>query len=167
MQKNVKVVIDKVPKVIAGIEALVGQRVMVGYPAANAERQDQDGHHGDITNAALGYIHEHGAPEANIPARPHLEPGIKGDMAFVEAQFRMAATKALDGNPAAATAHFEAAGIHAADAVKMKIVDGPFVALAPSTIAARERRGRSGEMRPLIDTGQLRRAVNWVLRRAV
>jgi hypothetical protein len=39
-----------------------------------------------------------------------------------------------------------------------------FAPLAAATLAARRRKGRTGT-KPLIDTGQLRRAITYVLRR--
>lgn len=53
--------------------------ILVGYPedAEDAERHDESGKPEDLTNATLAYIHDNGAPEANIPARPFMAPGIK------------------------------------------------------------------------------------------
>lgn len=48
------------------------KEVLIGIPMSTTERPD-----GEITNAELGYIHEYGAPEANIPARPFLIPGVE------------------------------------------------------------------------------------------
>ena len=69
--------------------------------------------------------------------------------------------------------------------MRAKIMDGPFVPLAPATILARLRRGRPGRinssiygrgaiasdehdaatgMRPLVDTGALRNSINYVIR---
>jgi hypothetical protein len=79
----------------------------------------------------------------------------------------------------------QAVGQIAKQGIQMKIVDGPFEPLSPATLRARARRG--GEIgraamtelasradgnepdaetaRPLNDTGQMRNAVNYVIRK--
>jgi hypothetical protein len=68
------------------------------------------------------------------------------------------------------------------NAVRTKITDGPFAPLADSTLRARARRGRKGAVaelksraqgnapnnanaKPLIDTGQLRKSITYVVRK--
>jgi hypothetical protein len=55
------------------------------------------------------------------------------------------------------------AGLIAESSVRKKINEGPFEPLAPKTLQERKRRGRTGE-KPLIDTGQLRNSVTYVIR---
>lgn len=158
------IVSDRVSGVLAGINVLGTTRVMVGIPAAEATRSDDDDAASGINNAALGYIHDNGAPEANIPARPFLEPGIRAVQDKIEAGLRTAADAAMAGRPEAVDRAYHAIGLKAQAAVRSKITTGPFVELKPRTLANRRRRGRNGT-KPLIDTGQLRNAIAYVIRK--
>lgn len=160
---GVTTVLDRTAEVLRAIAELTGSRVMVGIPSERAGRQDT----GDqtINNAALGYIHENGAPEVNIPARPFLIPGVASVQEKTVETLRRSGTAALGGDARAANAGLHAAGLRASSAVKAKITAGPFAPLAESTLAARRARGVK-RTKPLIDTGQMRSAVTYVIRRA-
>ncbi len=151
---------DRVKKVWESISKLPATQVLVGVPSERAPREEGE----PITNAELGYIHEFGAPDANIPARPFLFPGIREAKGRFARYLKQGAQGALDGDQGRVDRALSAAGQVAASSVQRKITTGPFAPLAASTLAARRRRGRKGT-RPLIDTGQLRRAITWVLRR--
>jgi hypothetical protein len=177
---------DNSKAISAAIRKLADRRVMVGVPAATAMRQAQPGQPAPkINNAELAYIHDHGAPEVNIPARPFLAPGIASVSDKIAAGLQKAGRAALAGDAAAVDRQLNRVGLMAQAAVRAKITDGPFVPLAPATILARLRRGRPGQldpsiygrgaiasdehdaatgMRPLIDTGALRNAINYVIR---
>lgn len=159
MKTGLTTIFDDVAKVISGISMVATARVMVGIPAAKDQREDG----GEINNAALGYIHDRGAPEANIPARPWLESGIATAQTPIEDGLKRAADAAFEGRPEGVRRELNVVGLKAQAAVRKKITDGPFDALAPRTLAARRARGRTGT-KPLIDTGQLRSAVSYVIR---
>jgi hypothetical protein len=161
VKSGVTTVVDNVAKVLAGMNALATQRVMVGIPSTKADRRE-DG--SPINNAQLGYIHENGAPEVNIPARPFLLPGVRADQAKIEEGLRAAANSAFDGKPEQLQRDLTRVGLIGQAAVRKKITDGPFEPLKPATLAARRRRGRTGT-KPLIDTAQLRAAINFVIRK--
>ena len=191
MASALTVVLDKVDKTVAGIVGLAGTRVMVGVPAEKALRKPDERVRGQpINNAALAYIHENGAPEAKIPPRPFLLPGVKIVQPEIEKGLRAAAEHAFDGKPDASERDFHRVGLRAQAAVRRKIQSGPFLPLAPATILARIARGRRGQvssylqakrergeivssdihvefsgMRPLIDTGALRNSINYVVRK--
>jgi len=159
------VVLDNVSKIAAGIELLATTRVMVGVPADKADRRN-----GPINNAALAYIHDKGAPEANIPARPFMEPGVESKAAEIREGIGKAGELALDGKPDAVERQYHRVGAIGRDAIKAKITDGPFEPLKPSTIAARKRKRQSRNntnIKPLIDTGAMRNAINYVVRKGV
>lgn len=156
---SVKVVIDRYATVMKGVRALTSQEVLVGIPFTTAGRTDTP-----VNNAELGYIHETGSPAANIPPRPFLVPGVESAQDQFVPHLRAAGWAALGGNTATVERDFERAGTVAASAVKRKITEGPHALLAPKTLAKRRAKGRTGEM-PLIDTGQLRRAVTHVVRK--
>lgn len=176
------VVLDRMAKVLEGIAALAKTRVEVGIPSSRAGRRE-----GGITSAALGYIHENGAPEVGIPARPFLLPGVKSVQPEISAGFKKVAEFGLDGKPAAVDRQLHRIGLLAQNAVRAKISEGIPPPLAPSTIAGRIRRvkgpkrkakiaaaaaagmpwstqgGVAGIFTPLILTGQLRNAITYVV----
>lgn len=172
MKSGIKIIKDDTVKIASSIKALGAQRVMVGFPADEKPREDGS----DITNAALGYIHNFGSPEANIPAREFMAPGILIAKDKIIANLKYAGKQILVGNTQGMTDAFDAAGQEAATGIKQKIVQGPFEPLKPATITARRRRSKgstyrriatsNSEVTPLIDTGRMWRAVTWVLRKA-
>lgn len=161
---TLKIAIDRVGDVLQGLQALERERVLVGVPADETERKPEDGALPPIGNAALLYIHEHGAPEANIPARPTLSPGIRDVKDYVADQYRLAAEDAMAGHTDRVNRRLHAIGLKAQTAIKRRFVDGPFVPLSDATLANRKARGVT-RTKPMIDTGQLRNSVNYVIRR--
>jgi len=168
LKPNLKItmVADNSRDLERSLRNLIEQDVLVGIPAEKAARTSEEARARGtpITNAALGYIHEHGSPPVNIPPRPFLIPGIKNAQKEISEGFEKAGAAALEGKPDVMVKQLHAIGLRAATSVKLKIQSGPFVALKPATIRARRRRGHMGT-KPLIDTGQLRNAVTYVLRR--
>lgn len=144
-------------KLTAAFRQLEKREVLVGYPAGG---EQAEGSH--LSLAALAYIQDQGAPEANIPAREFMAPGIKAAQGAITAQLRKAANAALEGNEAGVQAGQTGAGIAATSSVKLMIDNVLSPALAPKTLAARKRKGFAGET-PLLVTGQLRNGVTFVV----
>lgn len=159
---GMKMTKDALPQVMESIKSLTRKDVLVGIPAEHAHR-DPEENEAPLTNAEIGYIHEFGAPEANIPARPHMIPGIKSKSKEIVQVLKKGASQVLDGHNEAAAQSLMAAGFLGSSAVKKKITDGPFAPLAPATIANRKARGKTSS-KPLIDTGQYRNAITFVIR---
>ncbi|CAJ0701588.1 hypothetical protein LMG19089_02876 [Ralstonia edaphis] len=174
---TVKMTVNKLGAVIKSIADLAAKEVLVGVPEARGERRDDE----PINNAAIGYIMETGSPVNNIPARPHLVPGIKDAQAPIADALGGGVSAALSGQAPGVTKALNKAGIIGQNAVRAKITEGPFVPLAEATLRARARRGRSGaakelasraagnapdnsNAKPLIDTGQYRQAITYVVR---
>ena len=170
---------DKLPGLLKAIAELNKNIVLVGVPDSTTERGDDEA--GPMNNATLGYIHEHGSPAANIPARPHLIPGVEDAQDDIASRFKKASQAALDGKKDKVRQQLESAGLVAQNSVKNKITDGDLEPLAESTLRARARRGREGAVnelasraagnapdnnnaRPLIDTGQYRNSITYVVR---
>ncbi|MDB5448418.1 MAG: hypothetical protein JWQ97_3735 [Phenylobacterium sp.] len=160
---RLKVTKDRTKDVLASIRALTKQQVLVGIPDENAERKPDPEDPKPLSNAAIGYLMETGSPAQNIPARPFLVPGVQNASETVTARYKAAAKLSLDGSTDAMQQAHMAVGLIAQSAVQAKITAGPFIPLSPRTLQARKARGRTGES-PLIDTGQLRRAVTFVIR---
>jgi hypothetical protein len=123
---------DKLAKALTDLSR---RRVLVGIPAGESPREG-----GTITNAAIGYINEFGSPAANIPARPHLVPGVQNALPAVTKYFEAAARAALAGNTGAVDTYFEQAGQKAVDSVKSLIRSQLKPLLAESTVKARRLR---------------------------
>lgn len=169
---------DKVADIIRAVASLASKDVLVGVSDSAAERDDDQ----PISNAAIGYIMETGSPANNIPARPHLVPGIQDVQAEVAERLGKGAKAALSGSTSGADTALNAAGLIGQHGVRAKITDGPFVPLSESTLRARARRGRKGaakelasraagnqpdntNAKPLIDTGQYRQSITYVIRK--
>lgn len=180
MSKPTWITKDRFKDVMKGLDMLTETKVLVGIPQDHADRN------GPMNNATIGYIHENGAPEANIPARPHLVPGIRDVQAKIAARFKRLAKTATDlktGGSAQMTAALNAIGIMGQNAVKKRLTNGPFEPLADSTLRARARSGKGKKSakaelasraegnapgtlaKPLIHTGQYRNAITYVLRK--
>lgn len=161
----VVVIADRTIKVSQGLNALGSKRVMVGVPAEKTLRtDDQDSPTGKtVTNAEIGFWNEHGAPEANLPARPHLIPGVRGVQKESIKMMGQAMKFAMEGNPGKVDQQLHKLGLLNQNAVRAKVLNGPFAPLAESTLAARKRRGRTGT-KPLLDTGQYLRSITYVIR---
>lgn len=159
----VRVTKDIFADILKRVKELTKAEVLIGIPDANADRKAEPDEKADpITNAAIGYIHEFGAPEKNIPARPFLIPGVQSIKADAIKHLKRAGEQALDGSKDGIVKEFTKVGLLGQKAVQARITDGPFAPLAPATLAARRRRGRTGD-KPLIDTGQLRRSITFVI----
>lgn len=157
---NVKV-IDRSANVLKSVNGLLKNDVLVGIAGGTTARTPEDGEPAGITNAALGYIHDNGSPARNIPARPFMRPGIENAKDGIAAALKAGALAAMDGKSPLSSQ--TKAGLLAENGIKAKITDGPFEPLGARTLAARRRRGRTGD-KPLIDTGQLRRSITHVIR---
>ncbi len=187
MAKRVTITMDNVSKVFASLQSLVGKQVLVGIPESKTDRQDG----GEVNNAQLAYIHEFGSPAANIPARAFLIPGVQKAEKPALYQLRKAAHAALDGDPGKSDQALNAAGVVASNSARNEISTGDFVPLSPSTIRNRRYGRQTASMReseqvylrlvskgvdpgaaqaevgirPLINTGQLRNAITYVVRK--
>jgi hypothetical protein len=164
VKSGLTVVRDDLAKVAAGIALLATSRVLVGVPAAETNRKAEDGKPPKITNAGIAYVQDLGSPELNIPARPFLRPGVEAVQGQIEHRMKQAGDAALNGKPDVVDRALHAVGLIAQASVRKKIVDGPFIPLAPATLAARRRKGFAGT-KPLTVTGQLRNAISYVIRR--
>ena len=160
MAKNASsLLFDKFAKITEGLRSM-NSDVLVGVPAEKGQRRDGEG----MTNAALAYVHDNGSAAANIPARPFMVPGIQDARDPIVASLRAGAVQALKGKPAAVERALHIAGLRAQSSIRAKINSGIEPELADSTLEARRARGRTGT-KPLIDTGQLRNSINYVVRK--
>jgi len=121
------------------------------------------GYSEQVNNAEIGYLQEHGSPAMRLPARAFLVPGVKEVMDKATKMLRRGGERALDGKPGMVMDTFIAVGLMLQAAVRRKITDGPFAPLSETTLALRRERGVKRD-KPLVDTGQLRNSINFVIR---
>lgn len=156
---GVKVTRDRIASVIKAVSDLATKDVLVGIPDSAPERKDDE----PISNAQIGYIQENGAPGANIPARPWLVPGVRDAQDRIADRLGKGAKAALNGQDQAdQTLH--SAGLIGQNAARAKINSNIQPKLADSTLAARRARGVT-RTNTLVDTGQLRNSVTYVVRK--
>ncbi len=167
--------VDNAKAILDALRSLTKKDVLVGIPSEDSERDDVP-----FGNAGIGYLNEYGSPEQNIPPRPHLVPGVKSAEEQTVPQLKTAAQAALDGNAAGAESALNRAGTLAVNGVRRYMTITGFTPLADSTVEARLSGAQGGNTgtcsaccwrisgtdlaKPLIDTGQYRRAITHVVR---
>jgi len=181
---NLKITKDRMRQLQASLEALVKKEILVGFPQENTDRTDANGNPVPITNAALGYIHDQGAPEVNIPQREFMKPAIRDVQSTVTTMLGQIARKVVVNgeDEAFVETGLMRVGQKAEDAIKKKINDGVPPPLSDVTLQHRAARGRVDAMwalawraagappgvdgleKPLVDTGAMRNAVKYVIR---
>lgn len=134
------------------LKALEQSEVYVGIPQENSSRPGEE-----INNAELLFIHEHGSPINNLPAREVLRPALQANKKLIADQLSIAAKAVLAGDQAKANRELEKTGILAANAAKRWFTDdrNGWQPLSLETIR------RKGSSQILIDTGEMRRAISW------
>ena len=169
------------------VEALTKKRVLVGIPQAAASR-GEDG----VNNAELLYVHTHGvraplmrekmqanldvgmlysaahslfihtfgSPAWAIPPRPVLEPAIKDSRETIGKKIAGAYRAAMRGDAVGAERGLELAGTVAANAARAWF-ENPKNKWPPNSEQTIKRKGSN---RPLIDTGEMRKAITYVIR---
>ncbi|MBN3822348.1 hypothetical protein G3O00_01790 [Burkholderia sp. Ac-20384] len=153
--------IDRLDQVLKSISGLVQREVLVGVPDSTAGRKDQGQ---PLSNAEIGYIMESGSPANNIPARPHLVPGVQDARPKFEPQLQKGVEAALDGDLEQVNRRLNMAGLAAQNSVRTKVNSNVAPELAESTLEARRRRGITRE-NTLVDTGQYRNSITYVVRK--
>jgi hypothetical protein len=180
MPANLKTVTDNVDSVVRNITELSQQRLLVGIPDTEAGRTS-----GAVSNAFIGYAMEFGLPDKNVPARPFLLPTVKAMQGDITTTFRRMGERAVNDDAQGALRLMKVLGQQVADKVRGRITAGIPPPLAQSTIEGRLRRTQAGRtmlkgmrkkgadvskwgannLTPLIDTGQLRRSITYVIRK--
>ncbi|MXP53421.1 hypothetical protein FD737_10050 [Pantoea sp. Seng] len=158
MKSGLTIRADSAQGILDALKTLANKDVLVGIPESKDSRDD-----GEFGNAGIGYINENGSPQQNIPARPHLKPGVRSVEQEYLPHLKAAAQKALEGNVEGAITSLDRAGTVAANGVKRYITITGFTPLSDVTLAQRRKRGRTGN-KPLIDTGEYRRSITHVVR---
>lgn len=145
-------------KVMRGLTSLTDIDVIFGF----IEDKNETRKKGDpLTNATLGYIHEHGSPAAKIPKRPFLQPAFERRREWAIKQVRSAILDALTGNKDGLKTALTIVGTGFRDQAKANIEEQyKMVPLSEETLEMRRRRGLK-RTKALIDTGQLLNAIHF------
>lgn len=152
---------DRLDEILKSFSGLVQKEVLVGVPDSTAGRKDQGE---PLSNAEIGYILENGSPANNIPARPHLVPGVQDARPKFEPQLQKGVEAALDGDLEKVERSMNRAGLVAQNSVRAKVNSNIQPKLADSTLDARRRRGVMRE-NTLVDTAQYRNSITYVVRK--
>ncbi len=159
-KKNVEVKVrkDDFKKVKKALMDFAKIDLLVGVPQEKTERKEDDKESAEpITNAELMFIHTNGSPARNIPPRPVIEPTIDENQERITKDYENAIKNVLDGKKSGMI-ELEKLGIWLMNKIKAKFGSEELAPLKPATIKAK------GSDRPLIDTGQLRNSVTYVIR---
>lgn len=170
--------------VLASVRTILDVEILVGVPSDASDRPDEfkpvDGE--AITNAALAYIHDNGVPERKIPQREFMRPGIASVAPEIQRRLGMAMRAAMRGNSLKAEMAMQQAGLVAQSGIRNFIDAGVPPPLSEYTLRKRAERGRRGAMteldrraaglapgtghaKPLVDTGEMRKSITYVIRR--
>lgn len=174
---------------LGNLQALTKKEVLVGIPQEEANRPGD----GDmVNNAELLYLHTHGvrtpamraemqknidtgmkysaahslyvqthgSPAYAIPPRPILEPAIKDSKAVIGKQIAGAYRAAMHGDKAGAERGLELAGMAAQNAARGWF-DNPKNKWPPNSARTIKAKGSNS---PLIDTGEMRKSITYVIR---
>lgn len=144
--------------ILEAVQKLTSQEVLVGIPHGEA-RSDAE-----MTNAQIGYIQETGSPAMNLPARAFLAPGVEDCQEQTSVQLTKAIDQALAGNSQGVDRCLNRAGMIAQNSVRAKINTGDFESLSEATLRARRLAGKT-RTKPLIDTGQLRNSITYIIKK--
>ena len=134
---------------------LKNTEVLVGIP------QEKSSQRGKINNAELLYIHTNGSTVRNIPPRPVIEPAIEDNKQQISEFLKNGMLKALEVNQEGAFKELENAGLHGQN-VSREWFTNEKNNWKPNSKATIEKKGSD---RPLIDTGEMRKSIIYVIRK--
>lgn len=140
-------------KFYAELEKLKQNEVFIGYQAGHAKHTDEDGNTADMAEIAM--FNELGT--STSPPRPFLRMTVDENKDKIN-QFVETQTKRI-AQGASAEQCMKQMGAFGVSLVQEQIGNGTFTPNAESTIKAK------GSDKPLIDTGQLRQSVHYVIKK--
>ena len=120
------------------------------------ENVDQHGYHA----AYDMYIQSHGSPLWQIPPRPIVEPAIENDRENISELMKIAAEATMDGDKEKAIEYLNKAGLEGQTAAQDWFTN-PKNGWVPNSQYTVDKKGGD---RPNIDTGELRKAITYVVK---
>lgn len=164
-------------KIKAAMDEIREHDALIGIPEeGNNSHKAQEGDT-PISNAELLFIHSNGSPINNIPARDVLDPSLLHNKAEIGDQMKNVLDKALEGNVDGAIRELKAAGMLGANKAKAWFTDPANGWDGNEDITVEGgwmKNKKSGKpfyvkgkksSQPLIDTGELRKAITSTIRK--
>lgn len=133
----------------------VGGHVEVGW-LGNQSHLGHGGGKRSITMADLAAIHYYGAPSKNIPKRDVITPALEQNQEKYLGFMERSIPALIEGSMDLRTM-WEYLGMEGQADIQKQMVTARLAPLHPRTIK------RKGSSRPLIDTGQLRQDVTYIV----
>lgn len=140
-------------KFYAELEKLKQNEVFIGYQAGHATHTDEDGNSVDMAQIAM--FNELGT--STSPPRPFLRMTVDENQAKINAMCEQQAKNIAKGGTAEQS--LKELGAFGVSLVQEKITNGTFTPNAESTKKAKK------SDKPLIDTGQMRQSVHYVIKK--
>lgn len=139
------------------IEKLSEDAVGVGYQRGKAKHKAKRKGEEDVDMVDIAAWNEFGTSNG-IPARPFLKNSIESYQDEIKKDMETCVQMVLNG--ADSVTALKGLGATHVGRVQRSITEGSFAPNAPSTI-----RRKNGKSTPLIDTGQLRQSVHYVVKK--
>ncbi len=154
---SVRVVDNGADALVARIRALRSSKagVRVGI-LSDAPKKEREGATGKLSLLEVAAVHEFGAPRAGIPARSFIRGTIDERTEDIARLERVMLAKVVAGDIELKPA-LDAIGAKVAGWIQQRIAAGIEPALSPATVAKKK------SSTPLVDTGQLRSSVTWLV----
>jgi hypothetical protein len=154
---SVRVVDRGADELVARIRSLrtTKAKVRVGI-LSDAPKKEREGATGKYSLLEVAAVHEFGAPRAGIPARSFVRGTIDERTEDIARLERAVLAKVVAGDIALKPA-LDAIGAKVAGWIQQRIAAGIEPALSAETAAKKK------SSTPLVDTGQLRSAVTWLV----
>lgn len=140
-------------KFYAEVDRLKEQEVFIGFQSGKKQHESKDGGEG-VDMAEVAMFNELGT--STSPSRPFLRQTVDDNEAEINAFVENATRQIAKGGSAEQC--LKRMGAFGVKLVQEKIVSGTFKPNAPSTIKGK------GSEKPLIDTGQMRQSVHYVIK---
>lgn len=167
-------------KQVRELKASAGAHVRVGFVSSDSDQPHEASPKAGLTVAEIGLVHEFGAPSRGIPERSFLRSTLAANTAKYVSELATRLRSVLATKKDLKTV-FEIVGQMASADVKATIRAGLQPALAPSTLKIRNKHVKAdaqGKLRyrgaryskanvshkPLYDTGQLMRAITYLVK---
>ena len=144
---NVSKTEDNSEAIQKSLDEILSMEILIGIPEDASAREA-----GGTTNSEIGYTNEFGSPIHNIPARPHLIPGVEASRSVWNKLMGQALARAM--NRQNGEAKLEEAGSKAASSVKNTIIMGEGYAPPSNFTMAMRKKGNYSSDKPLIVTGE-------------
>jgi hypothetical protein len=149
--------VDRQHILAKALRDLAGLQVLIGVPEERTGRKGEG-----ANNAQLAYIHTHGSPVKGIPARPFIQPALeaKENRGPITDVLEQAILSVMGGEGVKAKTFLKKAGMMGQNAVRAWFTNpkNGWEGNTPLT------QGKKKSTMPLIDTGQLRKSVVYVVK---